>query len=79
MFFGLLSKTSLVNMVSASFLFFKSANQKETEYYEYEVGVKLKTKFSLKLGLLELIRKSCVYIFDLIIHKARQKSYGLKI
>ena len=61
MFFGLLSKTSLVNMVSASFLFFKSANQKETEYYEYEVGVKLKTKFSLKLGLLELLEK-VVYI-----------------
>ena len=48
-------------MVSASFLFFKSANQKETEYYEYEVGVKLKTKFSLKLGLLELLEK-VVYI-----------------
>ena len=60
MFFSLLSKTSLVNMVSASFLFFKNANQKETEYCDYEVDVKLKTKFSLKLGRFELLEK--VYI-----------------
>lgn len=48
-------------MVSASFLFFKNANQKETEYCEYEVDVKLKTKFSLKLGRFELLEK-VVYI-----------------
>ena len=51
--FGFVSETNLVTMISASFSFCKGVNQKEIEYYENEVKVKLNTSFSLKLRLLE--------------------------
>ena len=51
--FGFVSETNFVTMISASFLFCKRVNQKETEYFENEVKVKLSTRFSLKLRLLE--------------------------
>ena len=51
--FGFVSETNLVTMISASFSFCERVNQKEIEYYENEVKVKLNTSFSLKLRLLE--------------------------
>ena len=47
-FFELISETSLVFMISVSFIFCERVNQKETKYSESEAEVRLKTMFSLK-------------------------------
>ena len=76
--FDFVSETNLVTIISASFLFCKKVNQRETEYSGNEVEVKLSTRFSLKLRLLEKLEKVVNIFLIWTIRKEKQRSYGIK-